>query len=62
VVITGVTSGIGEELATTLLTLGATVYGLSRSEAKMEAFATKNKELKGTFKPVRLWCFSVFSF
>mmetsp|Transcript_21254 Transcript_21254/g.42135 ORF Transcript_21254/g.42135 Transcript_21254/m.42135 type:complete len:421 (+) Transcript_21254:44-1306(+) len=52
VAITGVTSGIGEEIAVTLLRLGATVYGLGRSQTKLGAFANVNKHLPGTFKPV----------
>ena len=52
VVITGVTSGIGEELAITLLRLGATVYGLARSQTKLAAFAATHGALAGSFKPV----------
>ena len=52
-VITGVTSGIGEELAATLLGLGATVYGLGRSEAKLASFGSAHAGSSGTFKPVQ---------
>jgi NAD(P)-dependent dehydrogenase (short-subunit alcohol dehydrogenase family) len=53
VLITGVTSGIGLELATTLLSLGATVLGTGRSSSKLAALAaTTFSSTPGNFIPL----------
>jgi NAD(P)-dependent dehydrogenase (short-subunit alcohol dehydrogenase family) len=52
VVITGITSGIGKEICSTLLGMGATVYGLSRSADKMQDYANSVQHLSGELQQV----------
>ena len=57
VVITGVTSGLGRELSETMLTAGATVYGIARNGEKMRGFQEEMKAkgdvVRGTFVPIQ---------